>query len=325
MRYENHWIPARVRATRDLTRSVRLLEIEPEGGVARYAPGSHLNFSLLIGGLPANRSYSLVGETPTDGAYRVAVKLPERSRGGAAYMWSLAPGARLTVSNPQNLFELTPGCPGYLLIAGGIGITPLISMAGALARHGDTFRLLYAGCTRDDLPFVEELRAAHRERVETFVSGEGQRLDLAGAIDALPIDGELYLCGPMRLLDAARAIWRARGRPMSRFRFETFGSSGRFAPEPFRVQVPRLGVDLVVSPEQTMLDALRAAGVDVLSDCQRGECGLCAMSILSLNGTADHRDVFLNEAEKAENHKICACVSRVAGGGIVVDSADRDP
>lgn len=323
MRFQIHWNEATLRATRDVAPRVRLFEIAPIGGTLPWTPGSHLEFSLVIGGQPALRAYSLVGE-PDAHVYRVAVKLPERSRGGAAYMWSLTAGARLRVSEPHNHFELTPGRPEYLLIAGGIGITPVYGMALALARANAKFRLLYAGRTRDDLPFASELREALGERLSLFVSDEQTRLDLAAAIDTLSPDGELYLCGPMRLLDAARAIWRERKRPMSRFRFETFGSSGCFAPAPFRVCVPRLGVDVAVREDQTMLEALEAAGVQVLADCRRGECGLCAMHILETRGQVDHRDVFLSDAEKTENHKICACVSRVASGSIVVDSDDRD-
>ncbi len=324
MRYELHWTDAVLRATRDVAPRVRLFEIGPTAGEARrWTPGSHLEFTLLVHGQPAFRSYSLVGE-PDGRAYRVAVKLAEPSRGGSAAMWQLAPGARLRIAGPHNHFEFTPGRPEYLLIAGGIGITPLHGMALALARHGANFRLLYAGRTRDDLPFADELQSALGQRCSLFVSAEGHRLDLAAAIDALAPDGECYLCGPMRLIDAARAIWRARARPLDRFRFETFGSSGRFPPQSFRVRVPRLGVEVDVREDETMVDALEAAGVQVLADCRRGECGLCAMNILECRGTVDHRDVFFSDAEKAENHKLCACVSRVVNGDIAVDTADRD-
>jgi len=261
--------------------------------------------------------------TPDPEVYRVAVKMPESSRGGATYMWSLAPGSRMQISEPHNHFELTPNRPEYLLVAGGIGITPVLGMAMSLLRQGANVRVVYAGRTRREMPFLPELESALGTRLDVFVSDEGRRLDLRQTISALSADGELYLCGPIRMLDEARRIWQTQGRIGARLRFETFGSSGRFAPEAFWVRVPRLNVEIKVRPDQTMLEALEAAGVDVLADCRRGECGLCAMNILEMHGSADHRDVFFCDAEKAENHKICACVSRVANGGIVVDSADR--
>ncbi len=110
---------------------------------------------------------------------------------------------------------------------------------------------------------------------------------------------------------------------MDQLRFETFGNSGRFATEAFKVKIPRLGMEVQVPSNKTMLDALEAAGVAMISDCRRGECGLCALYIIETTGTVDHRDVFFSDEEKAENRKLCTCVSRVAGGDITIDTADR--
>ena len=105
--------------------------------------------------------------------------------------------------------------------------------------------------------------------------------------------------------------------------FETFGASGRWPAVPFILKIPRLGREIRVPATQTMLDALEAAGVEMIFDCRRGECGLCALSILGVEGVVDHRDVFFSEAEKAKNEKLCTCVSRVYGEAITLDSADR--
>jgi vanillate O-demethylase ferredoxin subunit len=131
------------------------------------------------------------------------------------------------------------------------------------------------------------------------------------------------------MLEAAKLAWQRSGRPVEQLRFETFGNSGRFASEPFRVKIPRLGIEIDVPRNRTMLDALEAAGIDMIFDCRRGECGLCALTILEVDGVVDHRDVFFSEAEKAANTKLCTCVSRVAGGSvaagasITVDTPDR--
>jgi vanillate O-demethylase ferredoxin subunit len=125
------------------------------------------------------------------------------------------------------------------------------------------------------------------------------------------------------MLEAAKRAWRESGRPVDGLRFETFGSSGRYAAESFTVRIPRLGKEIVVPSNQTMLDALEAAGVEMIWDCRRGECGLCALRILDVDGTVDHRDVFFSDAQKASDTQLCTCVSRVVGGSITVDTADR--
>ena len=128
------------------------------------------------------------------------------------------------------------------------------------------------------------------------------------------------------MLDAVRQEWALQKRPLSRLRFETFGSSGHHAAKAFTVKIPRLKVEVVVAEDRSMLDALTAAGVGVLSECRRGECGLCALDVVSVDGEIDHRDVFFSSEQRARNKKLCACVSRVAGGTIVVEPAWRgDP
>ena len=128
------WGPATLRATRDLTADIRLFEIAPAAPIRAVAPGSHLSILLPIAPSSDVRSYSIVGAT--DDIVRIAVKLLPDSRGGSAYLWSLAPGARLTVSQPRNYFPLGRDAPDYLLVAGGIGITPIHGMALALVEAG---------------------------------------------------------------------------------------------------------------------------------------------------------------------------------------------
>jgi len=311
-----------VRATRNLTPTIRLIEIEPTEGFVPPSPGSHIDFTVMVGDRPDVRSYSVVGPC-ADGVYRIAVKRLEASRGGSAYMWSLAPGSRLAHSAPGNHFGLALARPDYLLLAGGIGITPIYSHALALARAGALFRLVYACRSRSDLALAEELRDEIGDRLEIVVSEESGRVDIAGEIARLDADGELYVCGPIGMLEAARQAWAATGRPMDRLRFETFGASGRWPAVPFTLKVPRLGKEIAVPATQSMLDALEAAGVEMIFDCRRGECGLCALPILGVNGVVDHRDVFFTEEEKAENARLCTCVSRVYGSEITLDTADR--
>ena len=319
---ELDWRDAQLRSVTDLTPDVRLFTIAPEGGFVAPEPGCHINVGVLVDGRPDVRSYSVVGACG-DGLYRIAVKRIDPGRGGSAYLWGLAPGARLRITAPRNLFALTRGRPHYLLVAGGIGITPIYGMALALAGSGAGLRLLYAARTAADLAFADELRARLGDGMETFVEAEGAMIDLEREIAALPEGGELYVCGPIGLLDAARRLWAAAGRPAGALRFETFGNTGRFPAEEFTVTIPRLGRTVTVPRNRTLLEALEEAGVDMIFNCRRGECGLCAVTILDAEGEVDHRDVFFSDRQKAENRQMCTCVSRAVGGGITIDTADR--
>ncbi len=314
------WGDACLRAVTDLTADIRLFEIEP-AQPSPAPPGSHIDVAVHPDGRPDVRSYSLLGGG--GGVHRIAVKRMPQSRGGSRYMWSLAPGDRLRVTAPRNRFALAFGRPAYLLVAGGIGITPIHPMALALADAGADVRLLYAGGSRSALPFVDDLHSRLGGRLEFFARDEGRRIDLEREIATLPPGGELYVCGPIGLLDEARAVWQRSGRPASGLRFETFGNTGRFAAEPFTVRIPRLNTEVRVPADRTMLEALEAAGVAMISDCRRGECGLCAVDVLETDGELDHRDVFFSERQKAESRRMCTCVSRVAHGGVTIDTADR--
>ena len=313
------WGAAALVSCRDLTADVRLFEIALAAPVGVVAPGSHLSLLLPIGAGGGDvRSYSIV--SAGDGVCRIAVKSLPDSRGGSAYLWRLEAGARLTVSRPRNHFPLGRDAPDYLLVAGGIGITPIYGMALALASAGLPVRVLYGVRGAADAALAAELRAVLGERL---VMSAGSRVDLAGGIAGLAAGGEMYVCGPIGMLEAAKRAWRASGRPGAKLRFETFGSSGRYATEAFTVRIPRLGVEIEVPRNLSLLDALEGAGVGMIHHCRRGECGLCALPILAVDGVVDHRDVFFTEAEKEENSRLCTCVSRVAGGVLTLDTGDR--
>jgi ferredoxin-NADP reductase len=318
MKSSQNWTEAHVQSIRDLTPTVREFTIRPTEGALPYAPGSHLQMEVLVAGKPQVRMYSLVGQ-PDGQTYRIAVKRLDEGRGGSLAMWQLGAGDRLRVSDPQNHFPLAFGAPAYLLVAGGIGITPLVLMAQGLAARGAKLRMLYGVRSDAELAYAPELRAHLGDALHTAVAAP---IDFEAEIAALPAGAQMYVCGPVPMLDAARHAWAAAGRPLADLRYETFGNSGRFAPQAFRVQIPRHQLEITVPADCSLLDALESAGVQTLFDCKRGECGLCAMDVLAVDGTIDHRDVFLSEHEKEANRRICACVSRVVGG-ITLDSAYR--
>lgn len=324
MKANASWTDAVIDSFEDLTPTVREFRIRPvdAGGVPRHEPGSHLQVQLLVDGKPQLRSYSLVGE-PDGQSWRIAVKRLDDGRGGSRAMWQLAAGDRLQASGPHNHFPLDFNAPAYLLVAGGIGITPLLGMAQALAgrcaQSGRPLRMLYGARGEAELAYAGMLRDCMGERLHALA---GSRIDFAAEIAALPVGGQMYVCGPVPMLDAARHAWEAAGRPAADLRYETFGNSGRLAPQAFRVRIPRHALDIMVPAGCSLLDALEQAGVQAVSDCKRGECGLCTLDVLALDGEIDHRDVFLSEHEKQGNTRLCACVSRVVGS-VTLDSSYR--
>ena len=323
MHQPTDWRPARVRALRTLSPTVREFELEPEGGTRPWTVGSHIQVRLAIDGRIDTRSYSLVGE-PGGDAYRIAVKRVPASRGGSRAMWQLSAGDTLDVLAPQNQFELSLAPPQSLLVAGGIGITPLLGMALSLAARAADFTLLHAARSRDELVYTQALAATFGDRLRCHVSNEGGRMAFDTLIAELHPQGQLLLCGPLPMLESARNAWARAGRPPHLLRFETFGTGGTLAAQAFWVRLPRHGIEVVVPPERSLLDLLEQHGVEVLSDCRRGECGLCTLDVVELHGVLDHRDVFLSDAQKREGRRLCSCVSRVVGGGVVLDTDWRD-
>lgn len=321
MQGRHEWRDAAVVRARTIAEDVRLIEFAVAGPMPRFAPGSHTTIEVDIGGVKAHRSYTCLPADP--GFIRVAVRAHQYSRGGSRYMWSLVEGARTRLAVPENRFELSWRASSCLLVAGGIGITPIYGMARALKLKGVPVRLAYGARSREQMAFADELRELLGDDVEFFASNEGRRIDLASEIRMLPADGELYICGPIGMLEDAKRAWVAAGRSASRLRFEVFGDSGAFAEQPFAVEVANCNIRVEVAPDESLLEALTRAGVDMISDCERGECGLCAVDLISHDTAIDHRDVFFSEEEKKQGKRMCACVSRLTGGAAIIDIGYR--
>ncbi len=322
MRFIETWIPATLVSTSDLAPGIREFLIKPDRfDITAYPVGSHINVSVSIGGVPETRSYSLVGEASPAG-FKIAVRRAEDSRGGSRYMWSLQPGARLDITQPASLLAVDWTRQNYCLIAGGIGITPILGAAQALARRGSDVTLHYAVRSRGAAAYLDDLAGILGDRLVVHAGDQGKRLDLDAVFAALPQGTLALFCGPMRMLDAARHAWIDAGHPLPDLRYETFGSSGTLPTEAFRVRLKDSDVEIEVPRERSMLDVLNARGHDVMFDCKRGECGLCAIDVVDVDGEIDHRDVFFSDHQKQSNQKICACVSR-ARGTITVDTLLR--
>jgi ferredoxin-NADP reductase len=319
------WQRGHVVAAEQVASGVRRITIErpPHG---RAEPGSHLDVRVRIGDATDTRSYSVVESDDRGGLLTISVLRTAQSRGGSAFMHGLAVGDGLEVTQPLQNFPLRVGAPRYVLLAGGIGVTALVGMARVLATLGADYTFVYVGRSRDRMAYLDELSRAHGDRLVSRVDAEGTPLDvpaLLGSVAEHPLAAgtELYMCGPIRLMDAVRREWESLGQPAANLRFETFGNSGWHQPEPFTVRIPQLRVETTVGADETMLEALARAGAELMYDCRKGECGLCVVDVGDVEGTVDHRDVFFSEAQKSSGRSVCVCVSRVVGGGRSADPA----
>lgn len=307
---------ARIESFRDITPTVREFTLLCTRSATAWQPGAHIEVQIVVRGQLQKRHYSLL-PCDTPGLLKIAVKRADPGRGGSHAMWQLQVGDTLQISDPLNKFSLDLTAPAYLLIAGGIGITPLLSMAGLLAQRGANVAMLYGARDAQELAYLDELRSTLGNRLHIALS---RSMDVSSAIAALPEQAQTYVCGPTGMLNAVRAVWLAQQRSASLLRFETFGSSENA--RAFTVKLPRHDLSFEVSPQLSLLDALEQQGVAALSGCRKGECGLCILPVLALEGSIEHRDVFFSQHEKQSNAQICVCVSRV-NGIITLDSAYR--
>jgi ferredoxin-NADP reductase len=313
------WRTATVLDSRPVADNVRQIVLEPERLEAPAPPGSHIDIEVYANGRRDVRSYSVVQMGAYGCELILGVQLARQSRGGSAFMHSLRRGQQVTITQPLQNFPLGYGRSNYVLAAGGIGITALVAMGKALRASGADYRFVYGARSRSLMAFLDELTAEHGDRLELRVDDEGSSMDVAELVDGCGPDNELYVCGPTPMLEAIKSAWAKAGRHPVALRFETFGSSGRFAPEPFTVRIPRIGLEAVVPHDVSMLEALEAAGADMMFDCRKGECGLCQVKVLDLSGVIDHRDVFLSEEQHRVGDRLQCCVSRVVShrtGGV---------
>lgn len=307
------WQHATVVENVPLTDRIRRIVFAPDTA-RRIDPGTHVEVRMTVGGEPVTRSYSIAEAVGDDGAFALCVHRSDVSRGGADVMHTLRAGDRIELTHPLQDFPFGYGARRYAFLAGGVGITAVLAMTRAARLTGKDYTVSYCGRSRAQMAYLDTLAAEHGDRLQTHVGDEGSSLDVEEFVSRFGDDVELYMCGPIRLMDAVRRAWDGAGLPPANLRFETFGNSGWFEPQPFRVRVPASGVDCVVSPTQTLLEALEDAGADAMFDCRKGECGICEARVVQLDGVIDHRDVFYSERQRDANSKVCPCVSRVRAG-----------
>lgn len=304
---------ARVRALTLEADDVLAVDLEPvDGNAAEWAPGAHID--LVLPDAPV-RQYSLTGR-PGAARYRIAVLREEHSRGGSrAVHERLRPGDVVTLRGPRNHFVLEPA-DEYLFVAGGIGITPIVPMLHAAHRAGARWHLLYLGSTRRRMAFVDEVLSIGSGTVTVVARDEGDRADLAAALAASP-DAAVYACGPERMLTALQELVPEE---TGRLRFEYFAAP-EVEYEPggaFSIRLARTGAELPVEPGQSVLEVMRSAGVEVLTDCEEGICGSCETHVLE--GEVEHRDFVLTSQERERMDCMMVCVSRASCPLLVLDA-----
>ena len=291
---------ARIASVTPLTERIALIALEVAGGAPDWTPGAHVDVETAAG----PRSYSLIRWPGDTGEHlQIAVQREDAGQGGSRAMHGLVAGDRLTLSAPANDFALVEDEAPVTLLAGGIGVTPLISMATACRDSGRACDFHYTGRSADLMAF----RAEVADRFDaTIHTDDAAPIDLATVCD---VPGHLYICGPKGMIDAARAAAEAAGVPPDRIHVELFTTATPAAgDQPFEVEVASTGEVLTVAAGQSIIEALEAAGHDVMYDCQRGDCGICQTDVL--DGTPDHRDVVLSQAERDAGKVMQICVSR---------------
>jgi ferredoxin-NADP reductase len=292
------------------------LQMVPSGAelLPEWEPGAHID---LILGPDLERQYSLCGDPSDRTCWRIAVRNEPAGRGGSLAVHStVRPGHLLTVRGPRNHFRLVEA-PSYIFIAGGIGITPILPMIRQVAQAGKDWRLAYGGRHEGSMAFAGQLRA-YGDRVTMVPQDRCGPLNLSAVLGHPDEDAVIYACGPEPMLAAVEQMVGAR--PPGALHIE------RFKPKqlppgaentPFDVLLRRSRLSVTVRADQSVLDALEEAGVDVLFSCREGTCGTCETSIVA--GAPDHRDSILSDADRRTGNTMMICVSRSHSPELVLD------
>lgn len=300
-----------------LTPQIRRLILVADAGqpLPDFTPGAHIEVQ-IPGSKAMWRAYSLVN-LPGHPHYEIAVQLEDQSSGGSRWMHGVHVGQQLVVRAPKNHFPLVAQASDYLLIAGGIGITPMLGMARSLAASQRPFTLHYAGRDAGRMAYLEEVQAL--DTAHCWISGgdPARRLPLTTLLDSHTRGRQLYVCGPKPLISNVLQTARELGWDDSQLHSEVFvGSLDTETEAAFEVELRSRGVTLQVPAGKSLLDAMIEADLDPMFDCRRGDCGVCVAQVLE--GDADHRDICLSERERAEG-SFCTCVSRASGARLVLD------
>lgn len=291
----------------------------PDGeDMPAFTAGAHIDLHLPNGLL---RNYSLLNDSAETRRYVVAVGLDAASRGGSRHIHNeMRVGQRLRISEPRNNFPLEESASLVVLIAGGIGVTPLVCMARRLAALGRPYEFHLAARSKARAAFIDDINAlGHPAHVHFDNEHGGAPLAIAPIVAAAPAGAHFYCCGPGPMLAAFEAA--AAGLPEGFAHVEYFQAKAPAADAPapgaFKLILAKSGETLDVPANKTILETLLEAGFDADYSCQDGVCGTCETKILA--GVADHRDSILSNGERAANKTMMICVSRCVGDSLTLD------
>jgi len=290
------------------------------GALPPFEAGAHVDLQLPLPGGTIGRSYSLCNDPRETHRYVVGIGRDRASRGGSRWVHEqLRPGALLRIAAPRNHFRLNESAPSFALVAGGIGITPLLAMARRLQALGKPVRALLAARDRASAAFVDELRALVPDTTLHLDAQAGGPPDLHAWLAALPRDTGVYGCGPAPMLDAFERACASLGLADAHIERFTAAPAPPDAPAPgaCTLVLERSVREIAVPADKSLLDALLDAGVDVPYSCFEGVCGTCETRVL--DGEIDHRDGVLSAVERKRGDVMMVCVSRCKGARLVLD------
>jgi vanillate O-demethylase ferredoxin subunit len=317
-----------VQTVRALTPEVREYVLASADGqlLPAYEAGAHVALHVEVAGQPKVRHYSLVGGagTAADGrqAYRIAVKR-ESDAGVAAHLHAQCQvGSTLTVSHPRNHFTLDHRDHKSLLIAGGIGITPVMAMVRSLVQRQRDFEVLYLGRRAREMAYLQDLEHMAGERLQVHASAEnaGQRMNLNAWLGARRLASSVYVCGPISLAHDTYRQATSLGWDSKQVRSEVFTAPTPHGAQSFELVLHKSGLTLDVAAHTSILETLQAAGQHPLFDCRQGLCGVCPLPVLEADGPLLHRDTYLSTEDKTVGAALCICVSRVQGSRLVLNA-----
>jgi ferredoxin-NADP reductase len=309
-----------VRHIETLTPRVRKLVLGLADGapLPAYEAGAHIELHVpgTANAGPLHRAYSLVRPSAGAKALEIAVQLEENGSGGSRWVHSLQSGDTLTANPPRNLFPLQGQQQRPLLLAAGIGITPILCMALELERQGLAHEMHYVARSRELAAYAGEVEALAGATC-WFDEGDPSRgIPLPTVIGPPIAERHLHVCGPKPFIAAVLDTARQLGWPEEQLHCELFtGALAAQGDRAFEVELKDSGLTLSVAADQTILEAMESAGLDPLFDCRRGDCGICVARVLG--GDADHRDICLS-AREHEAGNFCICVSRARGERLVL-------
>jgi len=307
---------------RQLTPRVRAYALRSANGqpLPTVQAGTHLDVPMrLAEGTPATRRYSIASDPARRDVWEIAVLREDDGRGGsAAVHGDFRLGLVLHCGLPGNDFALHDDERPAVLIAGGIGITPLAAMARVLRARGRRFGLHHAVRSRTEAAYAEDLHIELGDRLALYPSDEGARLDIEAVVARAAPEAVFYVCGPARMIEAVRAAAQAARIAAERVRFERFvAATARAGDMPVTVRLRKSRKVITVAADRSILDAVQAAGVDAPSSCRIGNCRTCAVKVLA--GTPDHRDEALTSEERNGEGLMCICVSRATTSELTLD------